>query len=347
MPVPRIISSSAPTRICDIGGWTDTWFARHGRVFNIAIEPRVEVELRAAPRQEDQPRLLLHAEAWSRSFEIQELGQPYEHDPIVEAAVAYLHPPDEWALELTVSSQMPEGAATGSSSSIIAAVLAAVDRLTPGRLSPHEIARAAHDVEAQVLGQQAGVQDGLAACMGGVPYIEVSAYPEARASSLPLSDELAWELERRLALVYVGQPHDSSRMHEQVIRGFHGDAERHPVLERLRELAVQARDALSQGDLSALGQALTDAHEAQAQLHQDVVEPRHEQVIDVARRHGALGWKVNGAGGPGGSVSLLMPGHAHRRLRALDEIRDTEEAFQIVPVRLSRTGLRVWEPHET
>ena len=35
------IRASAPTRICDMGGWTDTWFAEHGTVFSIAIEPRV------------------------------------------------------------------------------------------------------------------------------------------------------------------------------------------------------------------------------------------------------------------------------------------------------------------
>jgi len=28
------IHSEAPVRICDIGGWTDTWFAQHGAVFN-------------------------------------------------------------------------------------------------------------------------------------------------------------------------------------------------------------------------------------------------------------------------------------------------------------------------
>ena len=39
----RVISSVAPIRIADLGGWTDTWFAKHGRVLNIVVYPYAEV----------------------------------------------------------------------------------------------------------------------------------------------------------------------------------------------------------------------------------------------------------------------------------------------------------------
>ena len=41
-----IIRSAAPIRLCDQGGWTDTWFAQHGCVFNLAAHPAVDVEIR-------------------------------------------------------------------------------------------------------------------------------------------------------------------------------------------------------------------------------------------------------------------------------------------------------------
>ena len=45
-PVPwRILNAVAPIRICDLGGWTDTWFAEHGKVFNIGVHPGVEVQV--------------------------------------------------------------------------------------------------------------------------------------------------------------------------------------------------------------------------------------------------------------------------------------------------------------
>ena len=45
----RVINSVAPIRICDNGGWTDTWFAGHGKVFNIGVYPYVEVQIEVFP----------------------------------------------------------------------------------------------------------------------------------------------------------------------------------------------------------------------------------------------------------------------------------------------------------
>ena len=59
-----IIRSAAPIRLCDQGGWTDTWFAQHGCVFNLAALPSVDVELRAVPTADADSgrRLIIHAE---------------------------------------------------------------------------------------------------------------------------------------------------------------------------------------------------------------------------------------------------------------------------------------------
>ena len=58
----RIINSVAPIRICDNGGWTDTWFAEYGKIFNIAVYPYVEVQIEVYPRRAMQDRVMLHAE---------------------------------------------------------------------------------------------------------------------------------------------------------------------------------------------------------------------------------------------------------------------------------------------
>ena len=41
----RIINSVAPIRICDNGGWTDTWFAEHGKIFNVGVYPYADVQI--------------------------------------------------------------------------------------------------------------------------------------------------------------------------------------------------------------------------------------------------------------------------------------------------------------
>ena len=45
----RVIRAAAPIRIADAGGWTDTWFARYGAVFHIAVRPCAEVAIASGP----------------------------------------------------------------------------------------------------------------------------------------------------------------------------------------------------------------------------------------------------------------------------------------------------------
>jgi D-glycero-alpha-D-manno-heptose-7-phosphate kinase len=61
------------------------------------------------------------------------------------------------------------------------------------------------------------------------------------------------------------------------------------------------------------------------------------------KAHGAIGWKVNGAGGEGGSVTLLCSASASQRRSLLRTITEANPLFQPIPIYLSHTGLRVWE----
>ena len=58
----------APIRICDNGGWTDTWFAGHGKVFNIGVYPYVEVQIEVLPREAQEDRIVLFAENYGERF---------------------------------------------------------------------------------------------------------------------------------------------------------------------------------------------------------------------------------------------------------------------------------------
>ena len=87
---------------------------------------------------------------------------------------------------------------------------------------------------------------------------------------------------------------------------------------------------------------MTESTEAQERLHPALVGSEARRVIEVAREHGALGWKVNGAGGEGGSLTLLC-GESSAAKRALVRVIEEEDpAFRSIPIYLSRHGLRVW-----
>jgi D-glycero-alpha-D-manno-heptose-7-phosphate kinase len=198
-------------------------------------------------------------------------------------------------------------------------------------------------VETQRLGLQSGIQDQLCAAYGGVCLIEMHAYPYASVSQLPLPDATRWELERRLLLIFLGRAHSSSAVHEQVIAELEAEGSAAPRLERLRRTAFAARDALFAGDFPALGAAMADCTAAQAALHPELVSPQAWRAIEVARSRGALGWKVNGAGGEGGSRTFLCdapPGAARAMAAALGA---ADPRLRPIPIALSRDGLRAWE----
>lgn len=340
MSTPKlVINSVAPIRICDNGGWTDTWFAKRGAVFNIAVYPYAEVQVAV---YEGDGEIVLHAENYGERYAVAPPPAPWGPHPLLEAAIAYMKAPRGQRLEVTIHSEAPAGAGTGTSAAVTVALVGALDRLTPGRMTPHEIACAAQKVETEMLGRQSGIQDQLGSAYGGINHIEMFDYPNARVSPIQLGNPVWWELERRLVLVYLGKSHDSSALHEAVIRGLENAGPDHPVLEELRQTAPRSRDALYASDFAGLGAAMIANTEAQARLHPALVGTEATRVIAIAREHLALGWKVNGAGGEGGSITLLCDESSPRKRALIRAIEGADPGFRHVPTYLSRQGLRVW-----
>jgi D-glycero-alpha-D-manno-heptose-7-phosphate kinase len=337
-----VVNSVAPIRICDNGGWTDTWFAGHGQVFNVAVRPCAEVQVAIYAGGGGEQPVVLHPEDLGERYEVRPEAPPWGPHPLLEATIAFMKVPKDRRLEVTIHSEAPAGAGTGTSAAVTVALVGALDALTPGRLTPHEAAAAAQRVETEGLGRQCGIQDQLASAYGGINYIEMLAYPHASVSPVRVPDPVWWELERRLVLVYLGKSHDSSAIHEAVIRALESAGPDSPALVALRRTAPQSRDALSAGDFAGLGRAMTACTEAQGRLHSALVGTEARRVIEVAKAHGALGWKVNGAGGEGGSLTLLCDEDSSRQRALVREIEQESPAFRRIPIRLSRHGLRVW-----
>lgn len=339
----RVINAAAPIRICDNGGWTDTWFAGHGKIFNIGVAPYAEVQISVYPRAARADHVVLHAENYGERFAIEPGSHSHARHALLEAALAEARPPDELALDITIHSQVPAGASTGTSAAVTVALLGALDAISAGRMSAHAIAYAAHRVETERLKLQSGIQDQLCAAYGGLNYIDMHAYPHASVSQIQPPDAIWWELERRLVLVFLGKAHSSSAVHEQVIAGLEREGGASPRLAALRQTAERSRDALAAGDFAALGRAMIDNTAAQAELHPALVNTEARELIELAREHDAIGWKVNGAGGDGGSLTLLCGPSASARRSMISTIEQTNPLFQPIPIALSRSGLRVWE----
>jgi D-glycero-alpha-D-manno-heptose-7-phosphate kinase len=87
---------------------------------------------------------------------------------------------------------------------------------------------------------------------------------------------------------------------------------------------------------------MVESTEAQGRLHPALVGTEARRVFAIAKEHGALGWKVNGAGGEGGSLTLLCDESSGRKRALVREIEQDSPAFRSIPIYLSRHGLRVW-----
>lgn len=339
----RIISCVAPIRICDNGGWTDTWFAQYGKIFNIAVYPYAEAQIEVHPYAGQDERIVIFAENFGERYTVHPERLGWDRHPLLEAAIDLMHVPDDLGIQVTIYSDAPAGASTGTSAAVTVALIGALDRLTPGRLTPYEVAMMAHRVETEKLQQQCGIQDQLCSAYGGICYITMHDYPHAAVSPIYLSDSTWWELERRLLLVYLGKSHSSSDVHKKVIRELEDAGPEYKKIDDLRQTAEKSRDALYAGDFEAFGAAMIENTEAQGRLHPELISEDAQVVIELAREHGALGWKVNGAGGDGGSVTLLCDALSHRRRALRRAIEEASPLYRSIPIYLSRFGLRVWE----
>lgn len=336
----RILNAAAPIRICDIGGWTDTWFAGHGTIFNIAVYPYVEVQIRMADASELEHRVVISLENFNERFAVDPKQIVYEKHPLIEAALDVMAIPDDVSFEVNIFSTAPPGASTGTSAAVSVALIGALDSLTSGRLSPHEVAMLAHSLETEKLGLQCGIQDQLCSAYGGINFIQMHAFPHASVSPVLVPNSIWWELEQRLAVVYIGTPHSSNEVHKKVIAGMGENASCDPRLEELRRLASQAKNAVYTGDFSLLGETMNRNTDVQRALHKDLVCEKFEEIIDVSREFGVLGCKVNGAGGDGGSLTILTNGEAPTKRKLFQEL--TRRGYDLLHIYLSRYGLRVW-----
>ena len=152
----RIVNSAAPIRICDNGGWTDTWFAGHGKVFNIAVSPCVEVQLKVHPIGVLPARVLLDVENFGDRYPFAPPALPGRH-PLLEATIDEVGLPDTVSLEIGIFCEAPAGCSTGTSAAAAVALIGALGSLSSGRMTQRQVAATAHRIEVDRLGTQSGI----------------------------------------------------------------------------------------------------------------------------------------------------------------------------------------------
>ncbi len=331
-----IICTRAPVRVCDIGGWTDTHYYQNGRVTNFAINLFSYVKV----VRNGTSSIQIHSENLDIDTQIKDY-RIIEYDgtlDLLKAAVKKMK--IEEGLDIFVRADAPPGCGTGTSASVGVALVGALSYLKGRPLLPFQAARLAHALETEELHLESGVQDQYAAAFGGVNHMEIS-YPLVEISQVPLSPETICQLESRWILVYLGS-RKSSDMHLQVIQKFkEGDLGTLQAHDHLRQLALDMVGALQQGNLQSVAKIMNENWAAQQQLHPKITNDQIDHLEQLARDCGAVGFKVNGAGGGGSAVIMAGTGKEFRLKQQL-----LAENYLIFPCFIDLHGLQLWTENE-
>jgi D-glycero-alpha-D-manno-heptose-7-phosphate kinase len=306
----QAIVAKAPVRVCDLGGWTDTWFAKRGLVCNIALGPGVTVQILPTAKPADR-RLVLAAHGIR--LELDNTNTVPGH-PMIEA-ILRAHP-SAGGSEIRIDSTVPPGSGVGTSASVGVALVAALRTHRGLEVDQHDVAVEAHQLETST-GMQSGVQDHAAAAFGGVSLIEVD-YPGFSVSRVAVSDATLSQLAARLQTVYFGRPHLSSAIHSEVISRLE-NSDPEPLLQPIRDLAARGAASLCNGDVNSYTHILMESIEAQRALDGALISPDADRIVRWCQELGA-GAKVNGAGGDGGSLTVLLPAGADAAAELLRRI---------------------------
>jgi len=331
------IESRAPTRIDLAGGTLDIWplylFHEGAVTVNCAITRYASCVIEST--SEKSKRIVLASRDTKRresfpSLEALSRARRYRL-PLLAHLVRVFRP--SGGFTLTTDSEAPAGAGIGGSSAMAVAICAALDRLTGAGLRREDWIHISRDVEAIVIRVPTGTQDHYPPAFGGAATIVLAPGGERREA---LGCDLD-ELERRLVLCYTGKPRQSGINNWEVfMRHINGDRRVAQNLEKIAVVARQVRAALERNQWTEVGRLVREEWEFRRRNLRTISTPVIDRIISSARRHGALGGKVCGAGG-GGCLTLVIEPEA----RADVEAAVTAAGGTLLPLRIDREGVQV------
>lgn len=211
-------------------------------------------------------------------------------------------------IRITTYVDAPAGSGLGTSSTLTVATLGAFVELLKLPLGEYDIAHVAYEIERNDLYMAGGKQDQYAATFGGINFMEFSANDKVIVNPLRIKREYLNELETNLLLYYTG----TSRLSSQIIKAqsskvIKGDVKSIEATKKLKEQAVLMKEALLTGRINQMGEILDFGWQYKKQMAESISNDIIEDIYTQAKRAGATGGKITGAGG-GGFMMLYCPG---------------------------------------
>ncbi|HZV68994.1 MAG TPA: dehydrogenase [Saprospiraceae bacterium] len=206
--------------------------------------------------------------------------------------------------------EAPAGSGLGTSSTLVVAVVGAFVEMLKLPMGEYDIAHYAYEIERKDLNLAGGKQDQYAATFGGVNYMEFFAGDKVVVNPLRIKQEYLFELQHNLLLYFT----ETSRESSKIIELQAGNVTRndHDAIEAMHQLKLQSqmmKEALLTGKLNEIGEILDFGFYQKRKMAQGISNDFIEDIYETAKKAGATGGKISGAGG-GGFMVFYCPGNS-------------------------------------
>ena len=316
-----MIISRTPLRMSFVGGGSDlpVFYRRFGgAVVSTAINQFVYVTINK--KFDDRIRV-----SYSRTEEARSVER-IRH-PLVREAMKLLRIPG--GVEITSIADIPaKGTGLGSSSSFTVGLLHVLHAHAERYASAEQLAREACVTEIERCGEPVGKQDQYAAAFGGLNFIQFNPDDSVTVEPIICERETIRQIQAHTLVFYTGITRSASVLLKQQQSAVGAEKKKQQVLRKMVGLAHQLRDDLQRNRIAALGEIIDENWRLKKSLATAIAP----NVIDAwyarARKAGATGGKLLGAGA-GGFLMFYAPPDRHDAIAgALGELRRMDFRFE-------------------
>jgi len=232
-------------------------------------------------------------------------------------------------VEISTMGDIPSaGTGLGSSSTVTVGALNAMYLHLGEVRDAATLAREACEIEIETLGKPIGKQDQYIVAHGGLRFICFKPDGTVTVEKVILPDASRRQLSEHLMLFYTGVTRSASTVLEEQVSNIN---DRFAILRRMKQLAAEARECLEQQAFDEFGELLHQGWEYKKQLASGISNGQIDTMYQAARRAGAIGGKISGAGG-GGFLLLYCP------VERQDDVRKALAPLRELPFGLERDG---------
>jgi D-glycero-alpha-D-manno-heptose-7-phosphate kinase len=288
-----MIITRSPLRISLGGGGTDlpSYYRDFGGfVISAAIDKYVYITL----HETFQEAIIVKYSKMETVTNAGDINHPIVREALKLVGVQHPH------LEITSMSDIPAGTGLGSSGSFTTALLRALHMLCNNQISRRELAEEACRIELDILGEPIGKQDQYIAAFGGITCFHFQHDGHVDVQPLRMAAETLHSLEDNLVLFFTGYTRSASDiLKDQDCRSRQKDREMLDNLHFVKQIGCESKAAMEAGDLRGFAELMHRHWEHKKNRTKGMSNGRIDECYDLARRNGALGGKLIGAGGGG------------------------------------------------